>query len=428
MKRVLSLFSGGGGMDLGFEGGFNVHARCVNTNIHPKGWYDIIDENTVHLKKTDFETVFSNDILSYAQSAWKNYFSSRGYDVESVFHSESVVDLVKLAQNGEFEFPQNIDVVTGGFPCQDFSVAGKRKGFDSHKTHQNIISDDIPSEETRGKLYLWMKQVIELTEPKLFLAENVKGLASLGDVKQIIENDFRNIGEGYYVVEAQVLNAANYGVPQNRERVIFIGLNKRFIKNGVIEAIENGEIKLYPPVTHTVDGSGLTKKFTPSKFVLRDLPEPEESKDPSQQKYSKAKYTKGTQGQIEVNLEGLAPTIRAEHHGNIEYRRLSEDKGGKWLDELNNGKKERRLTVRECARIQTFPDDYDFVFTPKSSGGKYSLSASGAYKVIGNAVPPLMAFNLAKNLELIWNDVFIKSEESHKENPLIIKLSEIVSV
>ena len=113
---------------------------------------------------------------------------------------------------------------------------------------------------------------------------------------------------------------------------------------------------------------------------------------------------KHCQGQNEIDLDGIAPTIRAEHHGNIEYRRLSKEHGGKYLDELDAGLKERRLSVRECARIQTFPDDYDFVI-PSTDRSK-SVSASDAYKIIGNAVPPLLAFNIAMRLQENWEKYF----------------------
>ena len=135
------------------------------------------------------------------------------------------------------------------------------------------------------------------------------------------------------------------------------------------------------------------------------LKEPEETADLSQQKYSKAKYMGShCQGQTEVKLNSVAPTIRSEHHGNIEYRRLSKEHGGTHTEELEAGLKERRLTIRECARIQTFPDEYNFII-PKKDGNK-GVSSSDAYKIIGNAVPCLLAYNIAKSLESKWSLYF----------------------
>lgn len=138
------------------------------------------------------------------------------------------------------------------------------------------------------------------------------------------------------------------------------------------------------------------------KFLFKE----EERKDQAQIKYSQAKFYGKTQGQIEVNLDGLSPTIRAEHHGNIEFRRLSLELGGRYQDELNSGKKMRRLTVRECARIQTFPDDYEFVRDSKIYPTNSPISASKAYKLIGNAVPPLLSYHIAMKLESIWDNLF----------------------
>mgnify|MGYP001457623146 FL=1 len=81
------------------------------------------------------------------------------------------------------------NILTGGFPCQDFSVSGLRKGFYSHKSHLNNL-EATNQDETRGTLYLWMKEVIRITNPKIFIAENVKGITNIGDVFEIIKNDF----------------------------------------------------------------------------------------------------------------------------------------------------------------------------------------------------------------------------------------------
>lgn len=187
--RVLSLFSGCGGMDLGFEGSFIANRKSFPENS--KYIEHIINKDWLMLKKTKFKTVFANDILNEAQVAWTTYMSRFGYG-EELYHNISIVDLVKMQQEGADIFPKDVDVVTGGFPCQDFSVAGKRKGFDSDKDDYGKKRDsDEPSEATRGKLYFWMKQVVDIVKPKIFVAENVKGLVNLGDVKDIIPN-FRN--------------------------------------------------------------------------------------------------------------------------------------------------------------------------------------------------------------------------------------------
>ncbi len=136
------------------------------------------------------------------------------------------------------------------------------------------------------------------------------------------------------------------------------------------------------------------------------LEEPDLSNDLSQKTYSKAKYMgKHCQGQNEVSMDKIAPTIRSEHHGNIEFRRLSVEHGGNNFEEILLGLPERRLTVRECARIQTFPDDYEFVVKAQDNDGK-SISGSEAYKIIGNAVPPLLAYHIAKRLEDNWDLYF----------------------
>lgn len=410
-KRLLSLFSGCGGMDIGFEGGF----ICNRKSVSPEsGWIEQdVNADWVKLRPTQFKTIFANDILEEAKNSWISYMVPRGHAPET-YHFGSIVDYVKDFRDGKTAFPTDIDIVTGGFPCQDFSVAGKRKGFESNKDHTGKLSESIPSEETRGKLYFWMKQVIDITRPKVFVAENVKGLMNLGDVKTIIQNDFANAAEaGYIVLTPRVLHAANFGVPESRERVIFIGLRKDALREDAIEALEKEEVpeeyNPYPSPTHGYNASG--KDLMPPVVcgdVFKDLAEPEDSADLSHSNYSKAKYMGShCQGQKEISLEKIGPTIRSEHHGNIEYRRLSAEHGGEIDDELKRGLKERRLTPRECALIQTFPPDYKFVRrTTTASNSRFVVSASGAYKVIGNAVPPVLAYNIAMRLQNIWDKLF----------------------
>lgn len=420
--KLVSLFSGCGGIDLGFEGDFNVLRKSVNPIINPNWEINNVDKNWVRVGKTRFHTIFANDIKPEAKAAWINYFGKRGIDEEN-YYLDSIVDLVKLQKENKIHiFPTDTDVLIGGFPCQDFSVSGKRMGFDSNKGHdgQEIKAED-PTIENRGRLYMWMRDVIGITKPKVFVAENVKGLTNLKDAKSVIEKDFSSVcNGGYLVVPARVLNAANYGVPQGRERVIFLGFRKSALTNRALKELSKEELSLeytpYPPITHYLpDEAPLEKlkKFVTVKDAFIDLTEPEKSCDLSHQKYSKAKYMgKHCQGQQEVGLNSIGPTIRSEHHGNIEFRRLSEEHGGKHKKELSDGLRERRLSVRECARIQTFPDDYEFVI-PARNGNK-SVSGSEAYKIIGNAVPPLLGYHIAKRLENNWELYF--GEEKDNDN------------
>lgn len=346
---------------------------------------------------------------------WVGYMRRFGRS-QDVFHTQSVVELVKRHLSGDRVFPVDVDVVTGGFPCQDFSLAGKRRGFDSRKDDLGRVrEDDIPTEENRGKLYFWMKQVIDIVRPKIFVAENVKGLVSLGDVKDVIQKDFASAADaGYIVFRPRVLHAGDYGVPESRERVIFIGIRRDALRPEALGALEaetvTSDYDPYPSPTHacTASGGGLLLPVT-TYDVLGGLPEPYAAvDDASQAVFSKAKYIgPGSQGQTEIKLSGLGPTIRSEHHGNIEFRRLSVEHGGKHEEELAAGLPERRLTPRECALIQTFPPDYQFVIRNENGKG-FKLSASGAYKIIGNAVPPVLAFNIATRLEDLWGRYFSK--------------------
>lgn len=409
-KRVLSLFSGCGGMDIGFEGGFTCLKRSINQTMHPD-WISKDNGERVRVKETGFETVFANDIRPDAKAAWVGYFKDKHEDANSIYHIESIVDLVKKAKNGEKVFPENIDIITGGFPCQDFSVAGKRMGFNSDKSHDGgKLEIGEPTVESRGQLYMWMREVVNIVKPLIFIAENVKGLTTLENVKEVIEHDFADAADGgYLVIPAQVLHAANYGVPQSRERVIFYGFRRNSLKEDALNALlnisQNPDYAPYPLPTHNFSAMGSNLcPFVTRREIFDGLVEPEETEDVAQTKYSKAKYLPHGQGNVEVKLDSISPTIRSEHHGNIEFRRLSKDNGGTHDEELKIGLEQRRLTIRECARIQTFPDEYQFIL--KKTEDNVSVSASDAYKIIGNAVPCILGYNIAMRLAENWDKYF----------------------
>ena len=403
-------------MDVGMEGGFTVHQKSIGKS-HQDWIHSTHDSNWVTVRSTRFHTIFANDIVPEAQVVWGGYFTGR----ENLYHLDSIINLAKRHRAGFPVFPKDVDVITGGFPCQDFSVAGLRRGFNSHKSHTgNIRNEDEATAENRGLLYYWMREVIDIVRPKMFIAENVKGLISLGDAKDVIQRDFASTGgDGYVVLPPQVLNAAEYGVPQRRERVFFIGFRKSALRKDVLKIYESGNlpaaISPFPIKTHLFEPSDMGLSImdwllpnVTTGDIFSDLQEPDdEQKDCSQKAVSKAKWMgKHCQGQSEVKLDAVGPTIRSEHHGNIEFRRLALHNGGILLSELEKGLIERRLTVRECARIQTFPDNMRFVGKFSVGGEEKSVSGSVAYKLIGNAVPPLLAYSLARRIESIWERIF----------------------
>ncbi len=309
---VLSLFSGCGGLDLGFIGGFEFLKKRYHQNNYKVIWANDIDEASCQT----FANYFKHDVIcGDITQILEGKYSARLFDAP---------------------LPEKVDIVLGGFPCQDFSHAGKRKGFNSK----------------RGLLYQSMAEVIKRTKPVLFVAENVRGLLTMngGEAIQTIIKDFEKLG--YHVVY-KLLTAADYGVPQTRERVIIVGTRKDKL----------------PPFEHPkaiLD----EKNWVNLKQAIGDLEKAEEGKIANHY-WSKAKKNNG-QGNSVVSADKPGPTMRTEHHGNIEYH---------W-----NGK--RRLSAREAARIQSFPDD--FIFYP---------STSSAYKQIGNAVPPVLAWHVATAIE-----------------------------
>ena len=325
--KVVSLFSGCGGMDLGFQGGFTF----LNKNY----------------KRNDFDIIFSND---FEKKACETY----NYN----FENKSICD--DINNINEKNLP-DCDVVIGGFPSQDFSLAGKRRGFNSE----------------RGKLYQQMLRIVNEKKPKIFVAENVQGISIDLDGNSPLDkivDEFIKIG---YNVKYKLFNTADYGVPQTRKRIIIIG-----VRNDL-----NIEPRFPRPVL--TESNWITAKEAIDD--LWDLLDKDIIKNHTSNDYSKAKFSENGKGQGNRRIDADKPsvTIRAEHHGNIEghYRSTNEA-------DPNNRNFWRRLSIRECARIQSFPDNFIF-----------PCAASSAYKQIGNAVPPVFGWYIANNVLDILNEI-----------------------
>ena len=333
-------------MDLGFKGNFNF----LNES-YPENPYNL---------------VFANDIFQQAADVYEANFNHKVERRSVIDLKMRDIDEMIKKNTGSNTVPQ-IDVVLGGFPCQTFSYAGKRGG----------LSDP------RGQLYLQMIRVLDYYKPKFFVAENVDGIRNsrknkIGeDVdKSALDTILEDFTRHGYQVQYKVLNAADFGVPQNRRRVIIFGIRK-----------DLGDIshQYYPAPLFDETGELTGNKWRTSMDGIDDiwntLNSPQIPNHTSKD-ISKAKFYPGKkmQGNNQIAADRPSPTIRAEHHGNIEahyrniYGEINSEDMSTW----------RRLSVRECARLQSFPDS--FIFT---------TSASSAYKAIGNAVPPVMAWHIA---------------------------------
>lgn len=297
--RVVSLFSGVGGLDLGFI-----------RKGHKVLWANDVDPDAV----ATYRANVGNHI------------------VEADIRDISTDDIPEC------------DIVVGGFPCQGFSMANTKRH----------------SSDSRNSLYLEMLRVIRAKKPRFFLAENVKGLTTLerGAVLKMILSDFESIG---YRVSWRVLNAADFGVPQHRHRIIIIGVRQ-----------DDGTVLDFPMPTHAdplINPKFPLKKWVSIGKALSSIPEPEDA--PNLPNHSCSKYKlrfNGYLGNRAIDPSKPAPTVTAR----------GDNRGGVVV--LHHPKNHRRMSARELASTQSFPLDFAF-----------AGCRSSVYRQIGNAVPPIFA-------------------------------------
>lgn len=302
---IVSLFSGCGGLDLGFKGGFTFLGREYHRN--------------------PFDIIWANEINRAACATYRANVDARIVEGPIEDHFQSL--------------PSYADIVIGGFPCQDISINGKMAGIAG----------------ARSGLYIWMVKAVAQLRPKVFIAENVKALLMKrheDSLAKVIE-DFSAIG---YNVTYHLYDAADYGVPQTRERVIIVGIRKDI----------NSEF--IPPIPVTAE-----RKIT-SKEALSDYEEMDENPEINHI-WSAAKPSSG-QGLRFLTADMPATTMRSECHGNIQFHYALP----------------RRISMREAARLQSFPDN--FIFEAKIREME---------RMIGNAVPPVFAWHIAQSVLDVLN-------------------------
>lgn len=308
--RVASLFCGCGGTDVGLLGGFDFLGKHYNSN--------------------GMQIVYANDIDDNACNIFKKNFG--------IIPDNRDIREVKSDDIPEF------DILTGGFPCQSFSIVAqnpKRLG----------VKDE------RGKLFFEMCRILKEKQPKCFIAENVKGIltANKKSAFPLILKEFEDSG---YDVQYRILNSANYGVPQKRERVIIVGFRSDLnIKFDFPENIINDESK-FEPLEKVVEKSVDEKYFFSQRAVEGMLRRRESMNKGRAQDLSKPCNTVGAH-LAKVSLNSTDPVLK-------------------------EGEKYRRFTPREVARIQSFPENFELVG-----------SEAAQYRALGNAIPPVLFWYVA---------------------------------
>lgn len=274
-----------------------------------------------------FETVWANDFEPKCKST---------YDLNFKKAPLTVADITKVSVD---DIP-DCDFVVGGFPCQAFSVAGYREGFKDKKG--------------RGNLFFDVARIIEAKQPTGFLLENVKNLKTHdnGNTFRVIEKTLADLG---YYTKAQVLNSMEYGnVPQNRERIYIVGFKDKKIAD---------KFEFPKPTKLSKDVSSILEENVDEKYYYNDKPLYERIKDDITEKNVAYQWRRQY---VRKNKKGVFPTLTANM-----------GMGGHNVPIIIDDRGIRKLTPRECFRIQGFPDSYKL---------PTNIADSALYKQAGNSV------------------------------------------
>jgi len=321
--KIISLFSGAGGLDIGFyKAGF----QTIWANEFDSKIWDTFEHNfpNVYLEKKDIRKIHCSDI------------------------------------------PNDIDGIIGGPPCQSFSEAGKGLG----------------EKDSRGKLFFEYVRILQDKNPKFFVAENVSGILH-NKHKQTRDKLIKEFNLLDYDVSFQLLNANDYDVPQDRKRVFFIGYRKDLNKKFNLPCPRHKKLLLKNVIWDLKDNAVETKHNKPLNGSCY---------------LANHEYMSGGFSPIYMSRNRVRSwnepsfTIQASgRHAPIHPQAPKMEKVKKDVMKFVQGKENmyRRLSVRECARIQTFPDDYEFLYNNLYDG----------YKMVGNAVPINLSYIIAEQIK-----------------------------
>lgn len=300
---------------------------CGGLDLGFRGDFSYMGER---FPRTKFDIIKAYD---FNKDAVKTYRQNIGENVEQLDLSEYDVERIPQA-----------DVLIGGFPCQDFANCGPRRGLTSK----------------RGRLYRAMIKYATRYRPKMMIGENVPGLENIQGGK-VLATILGDIEEAGYRVDVWRLFAPDYGIPQTRRRLILVAVRQDLSKKYGMPC--------QPAATFAKED------YRTTRWAIGDLESITDNTVPNQAQYSRARLATGGTGQGDDICHADLPsyTIRANSKGRVEFHYSLE----------------RRLTVRECARIQTFPDDFVF---PHNNVCTNILE-------IGNAVPPVLGHVVANCIQ-----------------------------
>ena len=325
--RYFSTFSGIGGFEIGIHNAFEA-TRLLQGIDHT-------DSSTADIAgglSSKPLCVGYSEIDKYASSVYQKQFGGTNYG-----------DIRKINAEDLPEF----DCLIGGFPCQAFSIAGNRRGFD----------------DTRGTLFFELARILKQKQPRLFVFENVKGLLS-HDKGRTLTTIIATIDELGYDCQWQVLNSKNFGVPQNRERIIIVGHLRGTSRPQVFPITSNHEQDIILPTITTrvtADSNGsYVRKVAPQKIIVDSMFEG----DGWNKRHESIRRV--------YNTEGISPTVPIGTGGGV-------------MPKINVGQI-RRLTPVECERLQGFPDNWTKFGGDSIGIDDYEISDSQRYKMCGNAV------------------------------------------